>query len=142
MSRAGNCTRSTTCGGHAGSGGPRAQNRPRGSKSIDFDVSGLALEGPGLQTSPGGPKASILSSAGLLWRAPGSKHAPGVLIDACTPKKHTSGKGLGDQVSGCFLQDPAGSSNPASIDPQSAKSDVDISEAPSAGANSDTSLSH
>jgi hypothetical protein len=59
---------------------PRAQNRPnrpRGFKSIDFDVSGLALEGPELKTRPGELKASILTSAGLLWRAPSSKQAPG-----------------------------------------------------------------
>ena len=55
------------------SGEPRAQNRPRGAKSIDFDVSGLAQESPGLKTGPGGLKASILTSAGLLWRAPGTE---------------------------------------------------------------------
>ena len=41
-----------------------------------------------------------------------------------------------------FSQDHAGSSNPASTDPQSAKADVDISEAASAGTNSGTSPSH
>ncbi len=45
-------------------------------KRIDFDVSGLALEGPKLKTSPGRLKASILTSAGLLWKAPKSKQAP------------------------------------------------------------------
>ena len=41
-------------------------------KSIDFDVSGLALDGPGLKTRPGELKASILTSAGLVWGGPGN----------------------------------------------------------------------
>ncbi len=52
------------------------QNRSRMVKRIDFDVSGLALDGPNLKTSPGGLKASILMSAGLLWKTPKSKQAP------------------------------------------------------------------
>ncbi len=52
------------------------QNKNRNAKSINFDFSGLALEGPGLKIWPGRLKASILTSAALLWRAPGSKHGP------------------------------------------------------------------
>ena len=63
----------------ASSGGPRAQNRPRGSKSIDFDVSGLALEGPGLKTDPGGLKASILTPASRAVYTPEVVPPPHVL---------------------------------------------------------------
>ena len=38
---------------------------PRGARSIDFDVGGLALEGLGFKTDPGGAEASILKSARL-----------------------------------------------------------------------------
>ena len=51
-------------------GAPGSKHAPGVFKSIDFDVSGLALEGPGLKTGPGGLKVLILTSASLLWRAP------------------------------------------------------------------------
>ncbi len=41
-------------------------------KSIDFDVSGLALEGPGAKTGPGQVKTLILTSAELVWGGPGN----------------------------------------------------------------------
>ncbi len=52
------------------------QNRPRGVKSIDFDVGVLDLKSSGVKAGPEGLKASILISAGLRWRALGSKPAP------------------------------------------------------------------
>ena len=36
--------------------GHRAQNKPRGAKSIDFVVSGLGLEGPGAQNKKTRPE--------------------------------------------------------------------------------------
>ena len=48
---------------------------PRGARSIDVDVGGLALEGPGVKTGPGELKASILTSTVAL-KALGSKPAP------------------------------------------------------------------
>ena len=51
-----------------------SQNKHRVSKSIDFDVSGLALEGPGLKTSPGSLKVYIdFDVSGLALEGPHQK---------------------------------------------------------------------
>jgi hypothetical protein len=72
---------------------------PRKAKSIDFDVSGLALEGRKLKTNFGKLKASILTSAGLLWKAPRSK-------------KLRKAKNIDFDVSGLALEGPSSKQAP------------------------------